>query len=112
MDPTNKGSISLSSLRKLISYYRPDYFEMPFQKVDQNSFRRENSLTNKLINHPQLKVFIENIKEYISSNKITIQEYFDKVIRTNPKYLDQKEFTDLMKSTIHVSEEKVILINS
>ncbi len=101
LDPTNKGSISLSSLKKLISNYRPDYFEMPFQKIDQNS------LTNKLINQPQLKVFIEKIKDYISTSKITIQEYLDKVTRTNPKYLNQKEFTDLIKSTIQVSEEKV-----
>ena len=107
LDPTNKGSISLLSLKKLISNYRPDYFEMSFQKIDQNSFKRENSLTNKLINQPQLKVFIEKIKDYISTNKITIQEYLDKVTRTNPKYLNQKEFTDLIKSTIQVSEEKV-----
>lgn len=108
MDPTNKGSISLSSLKKLISNYSPDYFEMPYQKIDQNSMRRGNSLTNKKMSQPQLKSLIDKINEYISSNKITTQEYFDKYNRTEQKYLNKNEFTNLIKSTVQVTEEKVI----
>lgn len=108
MDPTNKGSISLSSLKKLISNYSPDYFEMPYQKIDQNSMRRGNSLTNKKMSQPQLKALIDKINEYISSNKITTQEYFDKYNRTEQKYLNKSEFTNLIKSTVQVTEEKVI----
>jgi hypothetical protein len=56
-------------------------------------------------------VFFEKIKDYITTNKITIQEYLDKATRTNPKFLDQKEFSDLVKSTIQVSDEKVYALN-
>lgn len=106
LDPTNKGSVSISAIKKLISNHRPEYFEMPFHKIDQNSYRRENSLSNKLIAQPQLKNIIDKINEYISKNKITIQEYFSKINRMNPNYLNQKEFIDLVKGTVQ-SEEKV-----
>lgn len=107
MDTTNKGSISLMNLKKLISNANPGYFDMPFQKIDQDLLRKENSLTSRMINQPQLKALIDKINEFILKNKLTIQEYFNKVSHTTSNFISENELRELIKSTIQVTNDKV-----
>ena len=107
MDTTNKGSISLMNLKKLISNANPSYFDMPFQKIDQDLLRKENSLTSRMINQPQLKALIDKINEFILKNKLTIQEYFNKVSHTTSNFISENELRELIKSTIQVTNDKV-----
>lgn len=107
MDPTNRGSISIISIKNMIINFRTDYFEMPFNKIDTDSMRKQNSQTSRMISQPQLKSIIDKINEYILKNKLLINEFFSKVNRKNPNFLNEKELIELIKSTISSTEEKV-----
>jgi hypothetical protein len=80
---------------------------MPFQKIDQDLLRKDNSLTSRMINQPQLKALIDKINEFILKNKLTIQEYFNKVSHTTSNFISENELRELIKSTIQVTNDKV-----
>ena len=97
LDKNKTGKYSLSHLKKIIKLILPDYFEMPFQNLDELQIAKEIELKDKF------KAILEKINRYIKENRLSIREFFDLVTKANPNQITQSEFIDLIQS--HIDKE-------
>lgn len=93
LDPYNSGKINLVAIKKFIKDYCPDYFDKQFHNTHEKVLKREFSLSNKILSHPHLKNIIDSVNDFISNNKLKVEDFFNK---TGKKELNEKEFVDLI----------------
>lgn len=97
-DPYNKNTINLQSLKDTISKYEPEYFNKPFQNINQNELKRTSSLTKKINENPKMIEIISLLNAYIEENRLTLDEFANKISRNG--VINKPNFTQGILNTI------------
>ena len=97
-DSYNKMTINLEIFKNQIKKFQPEYFNKPYQTVSNTEFKKTNTLTKQINDHPKAIEIVTLLNNYIQENKLTLEEFVRKISKSSQ--ISQPEFIQGILDTI------------